>query len=87
MHVQCVTPNQDNQFYSLVVIRGIVDTGALATFSRNAIERDFFAQNNVTTLSIPTFGVDMTGYSSGNILLGLRLLIFSLASISSCFRF
>jgi len=78
-----VAENVDPTLYPITAIQNIISFGNLPLFTMTAAETQFFASNNVTLLSTPTYGVSESGYNSGNYLLGLWITLrFELLLIS-----
>jgi hypothetical protein len=51
--------------------QAIVDGGKLPSYAISADEKAFFASHNVSTLYTPLLHAAMSGYNSGNVLIGL----------------
>ena len=68
MNVEATTTTLDTSYYLLASVRAVVDAGQLRTFAVTGDEIAFMKANNVSTVYNPLFGVDDSGYNSGNYL-------------------
>ena len=68
MNVETTTTTLDTNYYLLASVRAVVDAGQLRTFAVTGDEIAFLKANNISTLYNPLFGVDDSGYNSGNYL-------------------
>ena len=68
MNVKATTTTLDPKYYLLASVRAVVDAGQLRTFAVTGDEIAFLKANNVSTVYNPLFGVDDSGYNSGNYL-------------------
>ena len=81
-HVDCIATNIPTTSYMLVDMQDLLLAGRLPSFAFTPDEQSFFVDSNVTSLSFPTFGINISdGYDSGNALLGLSLRICEVISI------
>ena len=83
-HVDCAVIQVPPTVYMLALIVAVVNAGHLPQFAFTATERSFLVTDNVTVLSLPTFGNQDAGYTQGNELLSQFLLVFD--STSHFFR-
>ena len=70
-----VVSDVDPVQYLLSNLRAIADSGRLPSFAVTSDEVSFFEQNRVSMPSNASFGVDASGYNSGNYLLSLCFVV------------
>ena len=71
MNVNIEYSGVDPDGFYILALRAVVDTGGLPSYSTSSDAMSFFKRANVTTLLIPQYFPETSGYNSANQLIGM----------------